>query len=121
MSNKHRGKEEQITQQIKKVQDQQYEHQQALKQQEQLEQEVYELNKRSRRLLRELNEVWAKDKTFASTIEKNQNKLSNYERNIDSTLEDKKEGLLKEKQKLYDEEEDLYHQRRSLIEEEDEK
>lgn len=110
---------EKITLQIKEVQEQQEQKQQHLRQHEQFEQDIHELNVRGRRLFNELSDTWGKDKKLALEINHNKSELLSHERKIQFKLEDKKEGLLKEKRQLFDLEEQLFKERKQRMEKED--
>src|SRR5699024_3116384 len=95
---------EKITSQIKQVQEQQDRNQEDLRQHDQLEQDIHELNAKGKRLFNELSDTWGKDQRMALEVDQK-----------------KKESLLKEKRELYDLEEELFTKRKQYVKKEEEK
>lgn len=112
---------EKITSQIKKVQEQQDQNREYLKQHDQLEQDIHELNTKGKRLFNELSDTWGKDQRMALEVDQNKNELLYNERRVRFELEEKKESLLKEKRELYDLEEELFTKRKQYVKKEEEK
>jgi len=106
---------EKITSQIKQVQEQQDQNREHLKQHDQLEQDIHELNAKGKRLFNELSDTWGKDQRMALEVDQNKNELLYNERRIRFELEEKKESLLKEKRELYDLEEELFTKRKQYV------
>src|SRR5699024_669363 len=106
---------EKITSQIKQVQEQQDRNQENLKQHDQLEQDIHELNAKGKRLFNELSDTWGKDQRMALEADQNKNELLNNERRSRFELEEKKESLLKEKREVYDLDEELFTKRKQYV------
>lgn len=113
MDNKH------IKSQLNRIQEQQFENEQQLKEHEQLEQEIHELKSRSRRLFNELMDEWQKDETLAPEVNRHRSELLHHEAEVNKKLVDKKAAYLKTKRDLFDLEEALYSEQRRYIYKED--
>src|SRR5699024_10469561 len=106
---------EKITSQIKQVQEQQDRNQENLKQHDQLEQDIHELNAKGKRLFNELSDTWGKEQHMAWEVDKKKNELLYNEGRIRFKLEEKKESVLKENRELYDLEEELFTKRKQYV------
>src|SRR5699024_9482872 len=112
---------EKITSQIKQVQEQQDRNQEDMRQHDQIEQNIHELNGKGKRWLNELSDTWGKEQRMDVEVDQNKNELLYNERRIRFELEEKKESLLKEKRELYDLEEELFTKRKQYVKKEEEK
>src|SRR5699024_7965165 len=96
---------EKITSQIKQVQEQQDRNQEDLRQHDQLEQDIHELNAKGKRLFNELSDTWGKDQRMALEVDQNKNELLYNERRIRFELEEKKENFRQQYQLKQDNQE----------------
>src|SRR5699024_12474236 len=99
----------------KQVQGQRDQNREHLKQHDQLEQDIHELNAKGKRVVNELSDTWGEDQRMALEVDQNRKELLYNERRIREELEEKKESLLKEKRELYDLEEELFTKRKQYV------
>lgn len=97
--------------------EEQYQNQRAIQTQEQAEADFQELRMRSHRFFHRMLETWHGDKELSRFFTNIQLETQQIERNLSYKLEEQKETLIQEKQKLYNLENDLAHQKQKLARE----
>ena len=105
---------EQIKSQINQVEENQFKNQQQLRGLEQMEKELFEINKRGQSLLDRLYFYWKKDPEIMNQFEQDQTELNAHYRKVNDELETKRKEILRENQNLNNVKGDLYTKLKKL-------
>ncbi|PEJ02963.1 DUF3958 family protein [Bacillus wiedmannii] len=106
-----------LSQNLINLSEEQYQNQRAIQTQEQAEADFLELRMRSHRFFHRILETWHGDKELSRFFTNIQLETQQIEKNLSYKLEEQKETLIQEKQKLYNLENDLAHQKQKLARE----
>jgi hypothetical protein len=106
-----------LSQNLMNLSEEQYQNQRAIQTQEQAEADFQELKIRSHRFFHRILETCHGDKELFSLFTNIQLETQQIERSLSYKLEEQKETLIQEKQKLYNLENDLTHQKQKLARE----
>ncbi|RWQ73436.1 DUF3958 family protein [Bacillus cereus] len=106
-----------LSQNLMNLSEEQYQNQRAIQTQEQAEADFQELKIRSHRFFHRILETWHGDKELFRFFTNIQLETQQIERSLYYKLEEQKETLIQEKQKLYNLENDLTHQKQKLARE----
>ena len=105
---------EQIKSQINQVEENQFKNQQQLRGLEQMEKELFEINKRGQSLLDRLYFYWKKDPEIMNQFEQDQTELNAHYRKVTEELGTKRNAIIQENRNLNNVQGELYTKLRKL-------